>query len=153
MQIKFIGLVLSAVLSTAVYAQTAPAKPTPTKDVVVNSSAAEDSLKAIYKDLSDTKKKADVELQQARSILDAKNKPIQAKIDPLQKEIEANNTEASQKYQATVSPLYATTQKDTAQIQALEAVVRKEQALPANATFDLEKGKWIVPDDKPEVKK
>ena len=143
---KVIGLLAILFVSTALYSQ-APAPNQPkTKEIAVQSSVSEDALLAIYKDFSDNKDKANAVLQQARAALDAKNKPIVAQIAPLQKQIDANNAEANTNYGTAVQPFQVNLQRDQAQIEAIQKVVKTEQKLPDNATFDLSSGKWTVPD-------
>ena len=122
-----------------------PAEPSKTTEITVQTSVAENALLALYKDLSDKKASINTSLQQARFSLDAKNKPIQEKIDPLQKQIQANNNEAAQNFQTAVQPFQVDVARDSAQVDALIKVIKDEQKLPDNATFDTDKGKWVVP--------
>ena len=146
---KVIGLLAILFTAGTLVAQTAAPKPPDqpkTKEVQVASSVSEDALLAIYKDFADNKDKANTVLQQARAALDAKNKPILDKITPLQKQIDANNQEANTNYGTAVQPFQINLQRDQAQIEAIQKVVKTEQKLPDNATFDLSSGKWTVPD-------
>ena len=146
---KVLGLLAILFTATALCAQ-APAPTQPkTKEIAVQSSVSEDALLTIYKDFADNRDKANVVLQQARAALDAKNKPIVAQIAPLQKQIDANNEEANKNYGTAVQPFQVNVQRDTAQIEAIQKVVKSEQKLPDNATFDLTTGKWVIPDTPP----
>src|ERR1039457_5289246 len=121
---KVIGLLAILFTTTALYSQ-APAPNQPkTKEIAVQSSVSEDDLLTIYKDFSENKSKANDVLQQARAALDAKNKPIVAQITPLQKQIDANNTEANTNYGTAVQPFQVNLQRDQAQIEAIQKVVK-----------------------------
>ena len=148
---KVLGLLATLFTATALCAQ-APAPTQPkTKEIAVQSSVSENALLSIYKDFSDNKDKANTVLQQARASLDAKNKPIVAQIAPLQKQIDANNQEANTNYGTAVQPFQINLQRDQAQIESIEKIVKTEQNLPDNASFDLATGKWVVPDTTPPV--
>ena len=145
---RFVAIFASLVFATTLGAQTpAPKPPDPPKttEITVQSSVSEDVLLSVYKDLSDKKTTLNTTLQQARASLDAKNKPIQDTIDPLQKQIQANNDEAYKNFQAAIQPFQVDVARDSAQIDAIQKVVKQEQNLPDNATFDLNTGKWVVP--------
>ena len=142
---KVIGLLAILFTASALVAQAPPQQPK-TKEIAVQPSVSENALLLIYKDFSENKSKANDVLQQARAALDAKNKPIVAQIAPLQKQIDANNAEANTNYGTAVQPFQVNLQRDQAQIEAIQKVVKTEQKLPDNATFDLSSGKWTVPD-------
>ena len=146
---KVLGLLAILFTATALCAQTPVPTQPKTKEIAVQSSVSEDALLTIYKDFADNRDKANVVLQQARAALDAKNKPIVAQIAPLQKQIDANNEEANKNYGTAVQPFQVNVQRDTAQIEAIQKVVKSEQKLPDNATFDLTTGKWVIPDTPP----
>jgi hypothetical protein len=140
--------ILAILFATTAFAQTPAPKPTDTPkttEITVQSSVSEDALLSIYKDLKAKKDSLNTVLQQARASLDEKNKPIQAKIDPLQKQIQANNDEASKNFQTAVQPFQVDAARDSAQIDSIIKIVKQEQKLPDNATFDLNTGKWVVP--------
>jgi hypothetical protein len=147
---KKVSGILAILFAASLLGAQAPATKTPeppkTKEIAVQSSVSEDALVATYQDFSDNKKKTNDILQQARATLDAKNKPIQAQIDPLEKQIQANNEEANRNYQTAVQPFASNVSRDQAQIDAIAKLVKKEQNLPDNANFDLETGKWVIPD-------
>ena len=145
--------------AAAVFAQTpAPPAAPPTKEITVQPSTSENDLIAIYADLDAARKKYNDLLAAARSELDKENKPLQAKIDPIQKQMTDNNQKVGQKFQTDSAPFKTSLQKDSIQIEAIESLVKKEQNLPADAKFDINTGKWVVPIKAPaapsgEVKK
>jgi seryl-tRNA synthetase len=143
MKLLFASLLLGA---GVLVAQTPAPKPTPTKEITVQSSTSQDALLVIYKTLDENRTKINTALQQARAELDKENKPIQDKIDPLQKQIEANNRTIGQKFQDTTAPFRQNYQTAAAQIEAVSKLVKAENKLPDNATFDTNTGKWTVPD-------
>lgn len=142
-------LITALILGTGslMYAQTPAPKPAApaTKEITVKSSTTEDALISIYADLDSNRKKQTDALNAARFELDKENKPLQAKIDPIQKQMTENNQKVGQKYQDTVTPFVTAVQKDAIQIEAIQNLVKKEQGLPADATFDVNTGKWVVP--------
>jgi hypothetical protein len=142
---KKVSGLLAVLFAATLIAQTPPKAPEPpkTKEIAVQSSVSEDALVTLYQDLSDNKKKANDTLQQARTALDAKNKPIQAQIDPLNKQIQANNDEAQKNFTTAVAPFNNNVGRDQAEIEGIEKIVKKEQSLPDDATFDLNTGKWV----------
>lgn len=143
---KIISLSCLLVLSGSLFAQTSVA-PKQSKPIEVQRSSAQDALVSIYTDYQTSNKKINDILQGARSELDKVNKPIQDKIDPLQKQIDANNQKAIEKYNKDAFPIINKVQSYKAQIEALSEVVKKDQKLPNNAYFDIEKGSWVVPAD------
>lgn len=133
------------------------ANPVATQEVTVKSSPAEDTLLALAKQAQETAKTYDVLLQQARSNLDAKNKPIleeikakakkwQDKIDADTKDLKAqmdkNAADAQAKFQQETSGL-SSKAVPAQTITALEQIIRKEQNLPDTAHFDLQQYKWV----------
>lgn len=136
-----------------------------TTDLTVKSSPSQDALVDVAKKNADTSKVLNDLLMQARTALDAKNKPIvdaitaksakwQAKIDAdtkdLKAQIKANGDAATAEFQQKVGAL----QNQVAPVQTLqtlEGIVKKEQGLPDNATFDEQRQVWTVP-AKPEEK-
>lgn len=126
--------------------------------VVVKSSPAEDALVKSVDQMESVKKTYDALLQQARTAVDAKNKPIieemkarskkwQDKIDAdtkdLREKINKNNADAEAEFQKQTADLSAkVVSPDT--IKALEGVVKEEQNLPAGAHFDINQKKWVM---------
>lgn len=145
--------VLAILFAASILGAQTPATKAPeaakTHEITVQSSVSENALTTLYQDLADNKKKANDTLQQARAALDAKNKPIQDKITPLQKQIDANNDEALKNFNTAVAPFNNTIGRDQAQIDAIANLVKKEQNLPADSNFDLNTGKWVQPDAAP----
>lgn len=140
--------ILAILFATTALAQTPAPKPADqpkTTEITVQTSVAETSLLDLYKDLSDKKTALNTTFQQARASLDSKNKPIQEKIDPLQKQLQANNDEAIKNFQTAAQPLQSDIVRDSAQVDVMVKLIKKEQKLPDNATFDLNSGKWVVP--------
>jgi len=147
---------------------------TPKTDVIspVKSSAANDVLIELSKSETADKAALDAKLQQARGGLDAttksisdqiqtkakslddqikndkKYKPLLKEIANLQKGLSEAQSKANQAYQAAVGPLSQKLQTETAQVDGLIKVVKKENGLPDNATFDVSTQKWTVPDKK-----
>ncbi len=135
-------------------------------ELTVKSSPTEDVLVSLAKQGVNTQKVINSLLQQARFNLDQKNKPIleemkkrsakwQAKIDAdtkdLKDQLDANQKEAAMKFQVEIGAL----QNQVVSLQTLkilEDIVRKEQGLPDNATFNPETQKWTVPTAKTETK-
>ena len=148
----FLAILFAATILGAQAPATKAPEPPKTKEITVQSSVSEDALTTLYKDLSDNKKKANDTLQQARAALDQKNKPILDKMKPLQDQINTNNSEAATNFNTAVAPFNTNIGRDQAQIDAIAKLVQKEQNLPDNATFDLNTGKWVVPDAPPAKK-
>jgi hypothetical protein len=159
-----VGCGAAVVFAYALQAQDKPlVVPSATKEITVKGSPTEDALVDIAKKNADTTKVVNDLLQQARTALDAKNKPIideikeksakwQAKIDAdtkdLQAQLKKNSDDATAAFQQKVGTLQG--QVVPAQtLQTLEGIVKKEQGLPDNATFDEQKQVWTVPADKP----
>lgn len=128
-----------------------------TKDIVVKSSPAEDALVQMANQMDATTKAYNDLLQQARTNLDTKNKPIldemkakskkwQDKIDAetkdLKSKIDANQAEAQAQFQRETAALSAKAISPQT-ITALEEIIRKEQDLPATAHYDLQQKKWV----------
>ena len=137
-----------------------------TTEIAVKSSPTEDALVDVAKKNADTSKVINDLLQQARTALDAKNKPIvdeikaksakwQAKIDEdtkdLQAQLKKNGDTATAEFQQKVGGLQGQV-APLQTLQTLEGIVKKEQGLPDDATFDDQRQVWTVPakpDDKP----
>jgi hypothetical protein len=136
-----------------------------TTDLTVKSSPSQDALVDVAKKNADVSKVINDLLQQARTALDVKNKPVmdaitaksakwQVKIDADTKDLKAqlkvNGDAATVEFQQKVGAL----QNQVAPVQTLqtlENIVKKEQGLPDNATFDEQRQVWTVP-AKPEEK-
>lgn len=143
--------------------------------VTVKSTPASDALVKTAQDLQTSQKSLDTLLQQARTTLDASQKSLQSDIakanadllaelkadkkykdkltaiDAMQKQLQAVSQQAEQKYQQESGTLQNEVNKDKALIEGLTPVVRKENDLPAAATFDPATQKWTAPKnaDKP----
>jgi len=147
----------------------------------VKSSAAQDALVSMAKDSAEAQKAKDDLLAKARKALEDKNKPLidqmkvkakpsqdkidaytkiwQTKIETDTKDIrvvvEKNNKEAEENYKKQVAPLDPKILSPQT-LKTLEDIVKKEQSLPADATFDSQKQVWVVPSKaatSPEAKK
>jgi hypothetical protein len=127
------------------------------KDLVVASSPAEDTLVDMAKQLEAAKATYNTLLQQARTNLDTKNKPIldemktrskkwQDKIDAENKDLKAqitkNEVDAADQFKKEVASLSGKL-VDPKTIATLEDIVKKEQNLPATAHFDVDQKKWV----------
>lgn len=126
-------------------------------DLVVKSSPAQDALVQMANQMDSTTKAYNDLLQQARTNLDTKNKPIldemkakskkwQDKIDAdtkdLKVQLDKNQADAQAQFQRETATLSAKAISPQT-INALEEVVRKEQDLPATAHYDLQQKKWV----------
>lgn len=134
--------------------------------VTVKPSPAADALVKAAQDLQSGQKSFDIALSQARIAADASQKSLQADIqrsntellaelkadkkyaaklaaiDTMQKELNAVVDKANQKFQQEAGPIQNEMNKDKALIDGLTPVVRKENDLPATATFDPVTQKW-----------
>lgn len=128
-------------------------------DIVVKPSLAEDSLVEKANQMESITKAYNDLLQQARTNLDTKNKPIvdemkarskkwQDKIDAdtkdLKAQLEKNQADAQAQFQRETAGLTAKAVSPQT-MTALEEIVKKEQDLPATAHFDLQQKKWVDP--------
>jgi len=138
----------------------------PVTEITVKRSPAEDALVSMAKQDADAQKVINDLLQQARYNLDQKNKPIleeikkrsakwQAKIDTeikdLKAQLDANQKEAEAAFQKKVGVLQGQIALPQT-LKMLEDIVKKEEGLPDNATFDRLTQKWTVPVAKQEIK-
>jgi Skp family chaperone for outer membrane proteins len=153
------------------FAFTQQAKPA-TTEVAVKSTPASDALVQLGKDQTTDSKTFNDKLQQARTALDSSRKTLQADLDNAQKDIQAKLNEdkhykpmldhiadlqkkitdlgqtASAAFQADAGSIQQRLQSENSQITMLIPIVRKENGLPDNATFDSVTGKWTVPEKK-----
>jgi hypothetical protein len=173
---KSVLLCVSILIAASAVAQIAPAPPPiqaaptpppvqisgPSHVITVKSSPAEDALIAQAKQAESTASTINTLLQQARTELDAKNKPLidemKTRSKKWQDKIEAENKDLVSKINANNADAINKFQKETAALQSqavspqtlttLENIVRTEQNLPADAIFDSAKRVWIVPEKK-----
>lgn len=139
--------------------------------VIVKPSPASDALVKIAQDLQTQQKSFDVILQQAQSTATSNQKQLQtdiqkantdllaelkadkkykdklAAIDTMQKQLNTVAQTAQQKFQQDTGPIQTEIAKDKVVIDGLIPIVRKENDLPATATFDPATQKWTVPKD------
>jgi hypothetical protein len=151
-------LMLGAVI---VFAQT---------EVPVGKSTTQEALVRMAKESVEAQKAKDDLLAKARTALETKDKPLvdqikvkakptqdkidayvkvwQAKIDADTKDLRAavdkNNKEAEAEYQKQVAPFDAKILSPQT-LKTLEDIVKKEQLLPDDATFDPVKQVWTIP--------
>lgn len=160
------AIALAAILS---FAQAPPAAPKPDpNEVAVKDSPASQSLAQLAKDQVVDQKHLNDIFQQARTSLDQNNKalndavvaaqkelndklnedkkyrPMMDKLKDLQKQLQEAGQKAQQDFQKSVGPIQQKLNMESAQIQGLEPVVRKENNLPDNAVFNAATGKWSV---------
>jgi ribosome-associated translation inhibitor RaiA len=76
---------------------------------------------------------------------DKKYKDKLEAIDALQKQLQTAAQQAEQKFQQEAGPIGNEITKNKALIDGLTPVVRKENDLPASATFDSATQKWTTP--------
>lgn len=138
------------------------ASPGAAHELVVKSTPAEDELIVKAKQQDEIAKAFNDYLQQARTGLDQKNKPIieqmkaraakwQAKIDSdnkdLQKQLDENRAAAEDGFSKETAVLRAkAVSPDT--LKTLEELVKIEQGLPDTATFDMVRRVWTDPGKK-----
>lgn len=166
-----IALVLS--VSGAVYAQT----PAP---VTVKQTPSSEALVKTAQDMAVAQKSLDTMMAKARAGNDANQRPITlaiqkanedlltelkqdkryrdqlAKIDGLQKQLQAINQRDNQQFSQDIVPIQVKIGSDKALIDGLVPIVRQENGMTETATFDPATQKWTVPPaaDKPvETKK
>lgn len=154
---KILPAILLALTLSGCHAQT-PATP--------KASPASEALAHAAKDIGTEQKAFDAALHQAKATLDVsvkdlqkqnadlnktlndqiradkKYKPMFEKIDAIQKQIQALNTDATNKFSQSVGPLNNQIASDKALIEGLEPVVRKENGWPDSATFDVATQTW-----------
>lgn len=152
-------IVLSAALLLALPLAAQTVKPSP----------ASEALDHASQDLASTQKSLDTAVNQARSTADANSKALQQKMGELQKalldelksdkkykdqiaafeavqkQIQTQGQEAGMKFQQEAGPMQSSIAKDRALIEGLIPIVRKENDLPDNATYDQATQKWNVP--------
>ena len=148
--------------------------------VAVKATPASDALTHAAQNLSMEQKSFDVLLNQARSTMDANQKSLQSQllkantdllaelkadkkykdkfsaIEAMQKQIQSVSQQASEKFNQDANPIQNEIAKDKALIEGLTQIVRKENDLPASASFDVATQKWTISSaaDKPsEAKK
>jgi len=138
-------------------------------NVSVKSSPASDALVKAAQELVTEQKSFDTMISQARSASEASQKSLQAeiqkanaelqaelksdkkykgklnKIDTMLKQLQSSQQEAQSKFTQESSPIQSAIYKDKALIEGLSPVVRKENNLPADATFDPVTQKWTSP--------
>lgn len=130
-----------------------------TKTFSVKSTPAEQALESLAKQSAAAQTAVNAMLEQAKKDLAAKNQPLldqikakaakwQAKIDAdtkdLRAQVDANNKAADAEFQKKVAGLQVQL-VDPKTITTLEDVVKKEQGLPADATFDTQTQQWTEP--------
>ena len=147
-------------LATVVHAQT---------EVKVKDTPASTTLVQLAKSQVQDQKEASDKFQQARTMLDQttkdlsgkiqaiqkelqdqlqkdkKYKPMLDQIDALNKQLDTARQNAQQQYSKDTGSIQQKLSSETAQVQGLIPVVRKENDLPDTATFDLNTQKWTVP--------
>lgn len=145
-----------------------PAAPNP-NELTAKSTPASDALGELARDQTADQAALNTKLQQAKYSLDQSNKalgdqiqtvqkdlmaklnqdkkykPMLDQIADLQKKLNENQTNASNAYQKDAGPLVQRVQSETAQVQGLIPVVKKENGFPDNATYSVETQKWTVP--------
>lgn len=140
-------------------APVAPVMATTPNDIVVNPSPAEDALVEMAKQMESTTKAYNDLMQQARTSLDVKNKPIldemKVRAKKWQDKIEAENKDLKAKLDKNQADAIDQFNKEVAGLQskavspqtitALEQVVKKEQNLPETAHFDSQRKVWVDP--------
>jgi hypothetical protein len=129
----------------------------PLQEITVKSSPAQDTLVNMAKQQEEVQKVYDNLFQQARSNLDAKNKPLldeikarsakwQVKIDAdtkdLRDKLNKNQADAQDAFNKEMAPLAAKGVSPQT-ITTLEDLVKQEQNLPSTAHFDLKQKKWF----------
>ena len=145
--------------------------------VAVKDSAASQVLNQTAKEHAADQAAFNTKLQQARYSLDQSNKDLQKQIqdlqktlqdklkadkhykdlldqiDALQKKFNENSQRANEAFQRSLAGLPQKIQTENAQMQSLIDVVRKENNLPADATYNEEKQIWTITPAKNEPPK
>ena len=96
------------------------------------------------KSLNEEVQKAQKDLQDKLKE-DKHYKPLLDHIADVQKQLQALNGKATTDYQKVVGPVQQKLNTELADIHALIPVVRKENNLPDDASFDMNTGKWTLP--------
>lgn len=160
---------MKVIVATALVAATITltlALPAPLKAQEIKQTPASESLMAIAKEMSESKRAVDVSMQQARSTADANQKTLRdefalknsslvkdlradkkfgarmAELDVLQKQINGAAEKAQNDYNTNAMPIVQKIQQDSAQIQVLVPIVRRESGLPDSAQFNPETQTW-----------
>jgi Rps23 Pro-64 3,4-dihydroxylase Tpa1-like proline 4-hydroxylase len=147
------------------------------KPLTVKNSAASQALNQVAKDHIADQAVVNTKLQQARFNLNQSNKALQEQIqalqksldeklkedkkykgmldqlDDLQKKFNDNGQRANVAFQKDLGLLPQKMQSEAAQIQSLSDVVRKENDLATNVTYNEEKQTWAELMAKPEAPK
>lgn len=137
--------------------------------VTVKSSPAADALIELSKSATADKLSFDQKVNQARGELDAtqktlsddlqatsktltdqvksdkRYKPLFEKLADLQKKLSDAQANANTILQKDIAPLQSKLQTETAQVDGLIKVVKKENGLPDDASYDVSTQKWTVP--------
>jgi multidrug efflux pump subunit AcrA (membrane-fusion protein) len=171
---KFLAILVLAV-ALPVLAQQPPAA---TKEITVKSSASQDTLLLIAKQLTEAQKTLNTKFQQAQTSLsenqktltaaivasqnelneklkqDKKYAPILDKIDQARKALNSSTEQAQAAFSRDAGTLQNQVNMYAAQMEGIKIVVKKGQSLPDDAVFDSASGKWMVPvKDAPVAKK
>ena len=172
---KVSGLIAILFVASTLVAQTPAATPTtqPTKtDVVIKDTPASEALLQFAKDQTADQTAFNTKVQQANFTLnqnnkalqdqiaaankdlleklraDKKYKPLLDNIDNLNAELATTGQKVRDDFSKDAGPLQQKLNFETDEVKTLIPVVRKENGLPDDATFDTSSGKWTVPDKK-----
>jgi small-conductance mechanosensitive channel len=158
--LRIIAFTSCAIAFTAAYAQT---------EIGVKSTAAQDALVELAKSQAADEAALNVKVQQANSTLDQskkaltdqlqavskdlneklqqdkKYKPSLDQITDLQKKLQDLQQTASANFQKDAGQLQQKLQTERAQVEGLIPVVKKEDDMPLEASFDYKTQKWFIP--------
>lgn len=156
--------ILAASLSLPTLSQTS--QPDPSAAATAKPSPASDALVKAAQESTVQQKTFDAALQTAKAALDAKVKDLQQqnidlnqqlntqiradkkykpmfeKIDAIQKQLAALNTDATNRFQQSVGSIQSQIATNNALIAGLVPIVRKENGWPDTATFDAATQTW-----------
>jgi predicted RNase H-like nuclease (RuvC/YqgF family) len=173
-KLAFLSVFLALPLALPAQAATKPA-PEPAEaptTITVNDTPASEELAQLVKDQAADKAAFDTKVQQAnftydqntkalknqitaaqkdlndKLTADKKYKPLLDNITNLQKQLTDNGSKIQADFNKEAGPLQQKLNLEANEIQGLIPVVKKENNLPDNATFDPVTGKWSVPEKK-----
>lgn len=177
---KTLLFVAALTLNTSCLSQqpTPPAAPTASAEAVaIKPSPASEALIAAARSIQEEQKSLTEAFNQARSTLDLNQKTLQqsltksqndlaaqlkqdkkykdemAQIDVLGKQIQDAGNKAQEDFQTKARPLQSQLASNTALLNGLLSVVRKENGLPDSATFDTATQTWHIPENASKAKK
>lgn len=165
MKMRGILVVFVMALCEIAGAQSPTVKPTPASETLVKTAKEMATNKVNFQNaLNQARTTLDASVKQLQEEVNAKTKAVydelkadkkykdkMAEVDTLQKQLAGLNSTQNTKFQTETMPIQQTISKDSALVDGLIPIVRKENDFPDSATFDPETQTWKGTDKKSEV--